>query len=97
MMREGDVTREPSKERRGWHLDKSVNLPFLLALTAASMGVFAYIMNQNARQAVTETKLLSQEMELRNVKDDFKINLTRIENNGIRMEGKLDRLIEARR
>lgn len=93
-MRESDTSREPTKERRGWHLDKSVNLPFLLALFIAGMGAMGYISAQNNRQTIVETKQANQEVELKNIKTDFKNDLMRLENSSIRMEQKLDRIIE---
>jgi len=92
-----DTTPRASHEsRRGWHLDKSVNLPFLLSLLLAGFAGIAYVVNNENRQTKVETRVETQEKTLESLKADIKLDLTRIENQNIRIESKLDKLSERR-
>ena len=85
--RKDDENSEIEIKKRGWRLDKSINLPFLLALGLAGMTGFGYVMTQDRRQTKSETRIENLEKRNDETKVDFKADLLRIEN-------KLDRLIE---
>lgn len=63
---------EPPKNRRGWHLDKSINLPFLLSLALFVFAAFAYEMNKQEKQIATERDLKALNKEVQEFKTDTK-------------------------
>lgn len=72
--------------RRGWHLDKSVNLPFLFSLLVALFCVLSYMQKQDQRQTRSEERIenLNKQQEevkneLKNIKADIKVDLNRFE------------------
>lgn len=78
---------ELPKNRRGWHFDKSVNLPFLLSLAIFCIGALAYIMEENKRTTKAEEKIVNLEKndiqltnQLKELKYDIKEDLKEIKN-----------------
>ena len=83
-----------SEDRRGWHVERAVNLPALLTLLTMLMGWLAYAQRQDTRvtrveehTAALDNTDLRLEKAVTALKEDWVRRSDRI-------EGKLDRLIE---
>lgn len=85
---------KPKVDNRRWHIDKSFNLPFFLSLILCGIAIMGYLSEQKEGQKVLQVKVDKNEEEIKTLKTDVRSDLNRIENQQVRIENKLDRLIE---
>lgn len=83
--------------RKKLHFDWGVNIPTVIAVITMLTGAVAYIIRQDQRQTRTETRVDGHDTTIKELKGDLKGDVQRVDNNVLRVESKLDRLIENNR
>lgn len=88
---------EPEKDRRGWHLNRGIDLGHILVTIAMLAGFFTWAMVQEKRLTTVENGLtrehevnLGQDVERLRQRDEIRSDLKAINE-------KLDRLVERRK
>lgn len=69
---EVETNDESEDRRRTWHIDRAINLPFLLSLMVVMGAAYAYVESQNERRVKTEAAVDQTKIDLKELKADVK-------------------------
>jgi hypothetical protein len=76
---EVETNDESDDRRRSWHIDRAINLPFILALMVVMGSAYVYVETQNERRVKTEAAVEQTKIDLRELKVDVKDNAVKLD------------------
>ena len=84
-------------DRRGWHLEKSINLPALLTLLGIIAGGIAYVQHQDTRVTKVEDRATALESADVRIESAVRVQKDDLVKKVDRIEDKVDQILAERR